>query len=227
MQPLGALVGCERVHALAQSGHVTAEHPRRPPRALCHYLAPQLRRMLPPVRPAVMEGRDGRIPLAAQPLGGASGQGARPEDVRTIAWGIPPRFGRRCQVSCDDCGGGLCAQGVLLCHKALDHLLHVLEEIPASGDLHRLRRSGVYCLGRGGRPVTTDHCDPRVRLEHRHACRGGAIRQSGERLSPLEIDQYGAVVVPFPPHSPVMAPDGCPARGRALLQLPPCHMVKK
>ena len=135
MQPLGALVGCERVHALAQSGHVTAEHPRRPPRALCHHLAPQLRRMLPPVRPAVMEGRDGRIPLAAQPLGGAPGQGARPEDVRTIAWGIPPRFGRRCQVSCDDCGGGLCAQGVLLCHKALDHLLHVLEEIPESGDL--------------------------------------------------------------------------------------------
>ena len=94
---------------------------------------------------------------------------------------------------------------------ALDHLPQVPKQVPAVHDLGRARRAEAGAAGILGGPVPRDHADRVVLAE---PCRQGlrrAIRQQVDDMVLLQVDQDGAVGLPFPARPIVNTQD--PRRG--------------
>jgi hypothetical protein len=127
----------------------------------------------------------------------------------------------------DDLQRGLFDAGLLPRHTALRRLLHVLEQVPALGHLHRLWRAGVGRLSRGRRAVATDNLHSRGRLQPRGEWRGLAIRQQLDRLPARQIAQDGAIVVAFP-KGPIIDPQDTRARrsGKTVVSHPPHEGIR-
>jgi hypothetical protein len=59
----------------------------------------------------------------------------------------------------------LAQAAVLALEEAVEAVCHILEEMEAVGDLHRLRRALANALGIGLRPIPAHHFDFRVPTE--------------------------------------------------------------
>ena len=74
----------------------------------------------------------------------------------------------------------------------------ILQQMKAVRDLDGLGRALARPLSIGGRPIAGDHGYSRMLLEPLGEGRCGAIREERHGLAALQIDQDGAIGVPFP-----------------------------
>jgi hypothetical protein len=87
----------------------------------------------------------------------------------------------------------------------LDHLPDVEQQVPAVGDLHRLRRACCGATAVLGRAVARDDLDPWAASQPSGERPGRAVRQEVGDPPPLEVDQDGAVRPAFAPRPVVHA----------------------
>src|SRR5512135_1041386 len=90
--------------------------------------------------------------------------------------------------------------------QAFDGLAHVLQEMPTIGDLLGLGRRLGGGLRVGRRTVAADQLDAGVGLEPGPDGRSVTIGQEIDDVARLEVDDDGAVALPFAP-GPVVDAD--------------------
>ena len=89
---------------------------------------------------------------------------------------------------------------------ALDHLPHVGQQVPAVGDLRRLRRARRGAAAVLGRAVARDDLDRRAVPQPGGERRRGPVGEQVQRAAALEVHQDRAVGAPLA-HRPVVHAD--------------------
>jgi len=90
---------------------------------------------------------------------------------------------------------GLDKCGAVALEDALHDLVEVVEQVPAVGDLPRLRCAGTRALRVRSSSIAADDFDAGMLLQPRGQCRGRAVAQHIDRAARVHVHEHGAVGV--------------------------------